>query len=156
MKFIKKIKGSLLSIAFFIITVPTVIFNPVIQISAIGNSSIYRFVRNYLVDQSSSSHCETELVLTCSIYFSILIIASTIFFILCKKLKWSYLVLIPLLSILFYFLQNPFFIMEVGTLYNCKSDGQTIMAAMASSPKLSLFLIIYGIIYDSINYKKSS
>ncbi|MEL1253782.1 hypothetical protein AAEO57_08345 [Flavobacterium sp. DGU38] len=57
----------------------------------------------------------------------------------------------------FYVLQIPYYIFQIGTLYNCESDGQTGMAVMVSSPLVSITLILFGIGYDIVkktHYKK--
>jgi len=137
-------------------TIPTAFLMPGIQIDAIFNSStISNFVSEHLINSDSKNHCITELIWICSIYLLFGLTIATGYFLFLRKIKIGLLSLIILLGLEFYVLQTPFFIFEVGTYYNCESDGQTIMAAMASSPKVSLTLIVFGVVYDIVNNKRN-
>lgn len=156
MKGLDKIYGSLIALGICILTIPTAFIMPGIQIDAIFSSSMVSgFVGEYLVNNESPNHCETELFWICMIYILITLIIGGGYFLLLRKRKIGLLSLIVLIGIEFYLLQTPFFIFEVGTYYNCQSDGQTIMAAMESSPKVSLLMIGFGVVYDIVNNKRS-
>ena len=151
-----KIYGRLIALGICLLTIPTAFLMPGIQIDAIfSSSSVSDFVGEYLVNSDFPNYCTTELIWICTIYLLISMTIAVGYFLLLRKRKIGLLTLIVLLGIEFYVLQTPFFIFEVGTYYNCQSDGQTIMAAMASSPKVSLVLIGFGIIYDLVNNKRN-
>ena len=156
MKKTNRIYGSLTAVGICLLTIPTAFLMPGIQIDAIFNSSaISDFVSEYIINSDSTNHCMTELIWICSIYLLFGLTIATGYFLFLRKRKIGLITLIVLLGIEFYVLQTPFFIFEVGTYYNCESDGQTIMAAMASSLKVSLTLIIFGVVYDIMNNKRN-
>lgn len=149
---LSKYLGSLLAVAFCIIILPTARVYPAIQIEAIFNSSIiYAFVKKSIVDQNSSNRCINELIWVCLLYLGLALILSIVFYWLKFKTKSGMLFLLLFLATQFYLLQTPFFIFSVGTLYNCRIDGQTIMALMDSSPHVSYMMILFGVIYDFRN-----
>lgn len=157
----KNLTGSLLSIILCVITIPTALFYPIIQIEATSSRGIYHFVKNYLVDQNSTNKCTSEIIWTCVIYIAISILLTILFYYLRFKNKFIkpkalwILLLVLFLSLQFYILQVPYYIFQIGTLYNCESDGQTGMSIMQSSPLVSLTLVLYGIGYDIVKKKGS-
>jgi hypothetical protein len=137
-----------------LISIPTALFYPTIQIEAIRSRAVYQFVKNYIVNQNSAHRCDGELIWTCVIYFIFSILVATLFYYLRFKNKsainhsaWV-LLLALFLFFQFYILQVPFFIFEVGASYNCEPDGQTGMAVMFSSMWVSVALIPFGIAFD--------
>ncbi|MBL3658140.1 hypothetical protein [Fulvivirga sediminis] len=148
--------GSLMALGACMLTIATAFVMPGIQIDAVFSSSLVSdFVGKYLINIESSDYCIAERIWVCAIYLFISLGIATGYFLILSQRKIGLLTLIVLLGIEFYLLQTPFFIFEVGSYYNCKSDGQTIMAIMASSPKVSLVLIGFGIIYDIVNNKRN-
>lgn len=155
----KILSGTLLSFFICIFTVPTALFFPILQIEATKSRTVYRFVKNYLVDQNSVNKCSSEVIWTCVIYIAISIAITILFYIFRFKIKLrivqkvGILIFGVFLLLQFYVLQIPYYIFQIGTLYNCESDGQTGMAVMLSSPLVSLTLILFGIGYDIVKSK---
>ncbi|WP_341691504.1 hypothetical protein [Flavobacterium calami] len=159
----KNLSGTFLSLIICVLTVPTALFFPVLQIEATKSRTVYRFVKKYVVDQNSANKCNSEVVWTCAIYIAISIVIAILFYFFRFKIKS---IIIQKMGILFfgvflllqfYVLQIPYYIFQIGTLYNCESDGQTGMAVMVSSPLVSITLILFGIGYDIVkktHYKK--
>ncbi|RZJ71831.1 hypothetical protein [Flavobacterium sp.] len=148
----KPIIGSIVSFCVCFITLPLAIF-PVIQANAVSSRGIYRFVKTVVVNQSSPTKCEAEIIWTCAIDLAIALLVTglTFYFLLRKNTRLEKIetsLLLVLMCFLFYHLQTPFFIFEVGTNYNCVSDGQTGMAVLSSSPKVSFAIAFVGIFYD--------
>lgn len=140
-------------------TVPTALFFPILQIEATQSRTVYWFVKNNLVDQNAANKCNSEVIWTCAIYIAISIAITILFYVFCFKIK---LIIVQKIRILifgvflllqFYILQIPYYIFQIGTLYNCESDGQTGMAVMLSSPLVSLTLILFGVAYDIVKNK---
>lgn len=155
MKNIRNIKGTIIGFILCLLTIPTALLWPVIQLEAISDSlNVYYYVKTNLVDYNSLDHCELEIRWVSIIYIFSSLIISGIYYFFHYKRKLHVITLVPFLMIIFYLLQTPFFIFEVGTYYNCEIDGQTIMGAIISSPKISVLLVLLGIAYDFIEKKK--
>ncbi|HEX8014849.1 MAG TPA: hypothetical protein VF465_06410 [Flavobacterium sp.] len=152
----KILSGTLLSFFACVLTIPTALFFPILQIEATESRTVYRFVKDYLVNQNAANKCNNEIIWTCVIYIAISIAITILFYLFRFKIK---LIIVQKVGILifgvflllqFYVLQIPYYIFQIGTLYNCESDGQTGMAVMLSSPLVSLTLILFGIGYDIV------
>lgn len=158
----KNLSGSLLSLIICMLTVPTALFFPILQIEATQSRSVYWFVKNNLVDQNSANKCNSEVIWTSAIYIAISIVITIVFYIFCFKIKsiivqkLRILIFGVFLLLQFYILQIPYYIFQIGTLYNCESDGQTGMAVMLSSPLVSLTLILFGVGYDIVKNKSQN
>jgi len=125
-----------------------------IPIDAISKStSILALVHRYIVNQDSPNSCTNELIWICSLYLVLSAAIAIVFFRMHQKKKAGLFALILFLLVEFYVLQTPFFIFEVGTYYNCRIDGQSVLGIIVSSPKASIALVLFGIIYDVIGYK---
>lgn len=153
-----KLLGTFTSIFICIGTI-LLIFFPILQLNTIRFSGIIQdFVKDVIVDNASETRCEDEIFWIKFIYLVFSIIISGLFYYLVDKRLNNYrdglIILIIFLLMQFLILQAPYFIFEVGTYYNCKSDGQTIMALISSSFKVSLSLILFGAFYDFIFFRK--
>lgn len=121
---------------------------------AVKSKAVYRFVKKFLVDPNDADKCLTEIIWTCAIYGIFSIVMAVLFYSFVPKSKSSRRLRIMafglFLLLQFYLLQTPFYIFQIGTNYNCVSDGQTGMAVMVSSMLVSFALLPFGIVFDSL------
>ncbi|WP_130736515.1 hypothetical protein [Flavobacterium sp. J27] len=155
----EKLLGTMLSLFICVLTVPTALLYPIIQIEATKSRTVYLFVKNYLVNQNTANKCNKEVILTAVIYVAIAIVFTILFYIICFRIKSIFIQKTKIflfgifLLLQFYILQVPFYLFQIGTLYNCENDGQTGMSILVSSPLVSLTLILFGISYDIVKNK---
>jgi hypothetical protein len=147
----KVIPGTTYGLLIFLISLPTAIF-PLLQIlTFMVSKPVYYLVSEYLVKPDSPTKCTDELLFMNIIFISVSAAIAIMFyvttFIKTNETKIKRKIIIFLITE-FLLLQTPFFIWEVGTYYNCQTDGQTIMGYMFSSPKVSLVIPCLGILYD--------
>jgi hypothetical protein len=145
------IPGTTFGLLIFLISLPTAIF-PLLQIlTFLLSLPVYNLVSHYLVKPNSPTKCTDELLFMNIIYISVSAAIAIIFyiktFIKINGVNINRNIIIFLVAE-FLLLQTPFFIWEVGTYYNCETDGQTIMGYIFSSPKVSLVIPCLGILYD--------
>lgn len=116
---------------------------------------IYNLVSKYITAKAGTQDCNLELNYMIIIFIILSIIACVIYytFMLKKGLLLTTHHFIIFLCVIFILLQIPFFINEVGTFYNCQTDGQTILGFMFSSPKVSVLIPFFGLINDFIYFK---
>ena len=113
MAIIDKFKGTVLTVLFSILTIPTV-FAPVIQLSADSFARDLRSFGSYFAD-----NCEGHLIVTCLIYLILTIVVSYFYYRYLYKKNFTVLFLIPFLCYQFFILQYPFFVFELGLNFYC-------------------------------------
>jgi hypothetical protein len=153
-----KHSGKIFTMGFILVSFMTIV-TPIVQISTIALSVfILQIVRLFIGETKPSNNCILELVILCAIYFVAAALIAIKFYKNHSRKSINIIGLFLLLCYQFIILQAPFFILLIGTYYNCKTDGQSVLGIIISSFWVSVFLFPFGIVYDIIknkNKKKS-
>jgi hypothetical protein len=148
-----KHSGKIFTFVFIIASIMTII-TPIIQIlTIIVSIFILQIVRLFIGEIKSSNNCILELVIMCIIYFGAATLVAIMFYRKHSKKSIDIIGLFMFLCYQFIILQAPIFILLIGTYYNCKTDGQSVLGVIISSFWVSVFLFPFGIVYDIIKNK---